>query len=46
MKVKSITAFAVLNKKKPRLNVMEIYKDKDIRLGKEEILVKIKIIVI
>lgn len=47
--MKSILAVAIINKKKPRLNIREIYSIKDgksVKINKDEKIVKVKIKVI
>lgn len=46
MKIKSLKAFAIVNKKKPKLNIMEIYGHKNLVLAKDEMIVKVLISVV
>lgn len=44
MKIKELKAIAIVNKKRPRLNVLDIYslKDKDqVRISKEEKIINV-----
>lgn len=36
-------AYAIVNKNKPIINIQDIYKDKDVRLRKNEIFVRVVI---
>lgn len=43
-KIKSIKAWAIVDKDNPKLKVIEIYNDKDIKLLKGEKLVRVEIV--
>ena len=44
MKIKTIKAFAVVNKKNPKIDPMDIYKtDKDLAITKDEQIIQVEI---
>lgn len=43
MKIRSITAYAIVKKDKSKLDVLEIYASEDVVLNKDEKIVKVKI---
>ena len=43
MKIKSIKAWAVVDKNKPKIKVIEIYDDKDVLLNKGEKIIRVEI---
>lgn len=43
-KLKTLKAYAVINRKKPKLNIMEIFETKDLVLTKDEMIIPIEII--
>ena len=43
MNVKPISAYAVVKKKNPKINIFDIYSDKEIEIDKSEKIIKITI---
>jgi len=43
MKIRSITAYAIIKKDKNKLDALEIYSSEDVVLSKDEKIVKVKI---
>jgi len=43
MKARAIKAWAVVDKKNPKIDVMDIFKDKDIKCAKSEKIIRVEI---